>query len=76
MAPPPVSAEDLPLARRASAFAFLVACYFFYSYAWNTVDVLRPYIRAAAGLSLQQAGLLYTFQSLGALVGALCIGQL
>lgn len=62
--------------RRASAFAFLVACYFFYSYAWNTVDVLRPYIRASAGLSLQEAGLLYTCQSLGALIGALCIGQL
>ena len=58
------------------AFGFLVVCYAFYSYAWNTVDLLRPYIRAAAGLSLQQAGLLYTSQSLGALIGALCIGQL
>lgn len=69
-------AEDLPLARRVVAFAFIATCYLFYSYAWNTVDVLRPYIRAAAGLSLQQAGLLYTCQSLGALLGALSIGQL
>ena len=76
MVPPVLRAEDLPLTRRAFAFAFLVACYFFYSYAWNTVDVLRPYIRASAGLGLQEAGLLYTCQSLGALIGALCIGQL
>ena len=69
-------AEDIPLPRRVLAFGFLVVCYAFYSYAWNTVDLLRPYIRAAAGLSLQQAGLLYSAQSLGALLGALCIGQL
>jgi MFS family permease len=72
----PVRAEDLPLARRAVAFAFLALAYVFYSYAWNTVDVLRPYIRTSAGLSLTQAGLLYTAQSLGALAGALVIGQL
>lgn len=71
-----VRAEDLPLARRVGAFAFLALAYLFYSYAWNTVDVLRPYMRASAGLSLGQAGLLYTAQSLGALVGALLIGQL
>lgn len=72
----PVRAEDLPLARRLVGFAFLALAYVFYSYAWNTVDVLRPYMRSSAGLTLNQAGLLYTAQSLGALVGALCIGQL
>jgi MFS family permease len=71
-----VRAEDLPLARRAMAFAFLALAYVFYSYAWNTVDVLRPYIRTSAGLTLGQAGLMYTAQSLGALAGALVIGQL
>lgn len=55
---------------------FIAVGYASYSDAWNMVDLRRPYIRAAAGLSLQQAGLLYTFQSLGALLGALCIGQL
>ncbi len=72
----PPRAEEIPLRRRLLAFGFIAVCYAFYSYAWNTVDVLRPYIRAAAGLSLQQAGLLYTCQSLGALLGALVIGQL
>ena len=74
--PPAVRAEDIPMARRVLAFALILLGYIFYSYAWNTVDVLRPYIRAAAGLSLQQAGFLYSAQSLGALAGALLIGQL
>jgi len=73
---PLVRAEDIPLPRRLIAFALILLGYIFYGYAWNTVDVLRPYIRAAAGLSLQQAGLLYSAQSMGALAGALLIGQL
>ena len=74
--PAMVRAEDIPIARRVAAFVLIVCGYTFYSYAWNTVDLLRPYIRASAGLSLQQAGLLYSAQSLGALAGALLIGQL
>lgn len=73
---PRVRAEELPLARRLLAFGVILAGYVCYSYAWNTVDVLRPYIRAAAGLSLQEVGLLYSAQSLGALLGALTLGQL
>ena len=71
-----VRAEEIPLPRRVAAFVLIVCGYTFYSYAWNTVDLLRPYIRAAAHLTLQQAGLLYSAQSLGALAGALLIGQL
>ncbi len=72
----PIRAEDIPLARRVAAFALILLGYVFYSFAWNTVDTLRPYIREAAGLSMQQAGFLYSAQSLGALAGALLIGQL
>ena len=71
-----VRAEDIPLVRRVLAFALILLGYIFYSYAWNTVDLLRPYIRQAAGLSLQEAGLLYSAQSLGALAGAVLIGQM
>ena len=46
---PLVRAEDIPLPRRLLAFALILLGYIFYSYAWNTVDVLRPYIRAASG---------------------------
>ena len=76
IAAPLVHAEDLSLARRVCAFGLILLGYVFYSYAWNTVDILRPYIRQSSGLSLQEAGLLYSAQSLGALIGAPVIGQL
>ncbi len=69
-------AEDIPLARRLIAFAFFLYADFFYGWAWNTVDVLRPYMRDSLGLTLQQAGALYSAQSAGALIGAIVIGQL
>lgn len=70
-----IRAEDLPRSRRIMAFAMLLLGYFFYSYAWNTVDVLRPYIQSAADLTLQEVGWLYSAQSLGALVGAIILAQ-
>ena len=69
-------AEDLSVARRLAALGFLALAYIFYSWAWNTVDVLRPYIAADLGLSLTQAGSLYSLQALGALCGAVINGQL
>ena len=67
---------DLPLSRRLTAFGFLLIAEFFYGWAWNTVDVLRPLFRASLGLSLPQAGSAYSAQGAGALIGALSIGQL
>ena len=49
---------------------------FFYGWSWNTVDVLRPQIRDSLGLTLTQAGSAYTAQSLGALLGAVILGQI
>jgi MFS family permease len=68
-------AEDLTKARRIGALAFVLIGYFCYAWAWNTVDILRPYIRDSVGLSLSQSGWLYTMQSSGALVGAVILGQ-
>jgi MFS family permease len=69
-------AESIPLRRRVIAFAFLLTAYFCYAWSWNTVDVLRPYIAESLGLSLTQAGTLYSVQALGALIGAIVNGQL
>lgn len=69
-------AEDIPLPRRLAAFAFFMVADFFYGWAWNTVDVLRPDIRDALNLSLTQAGSMYSAQALGALIGAIIIAQL
>lgn len=69
-------AEDIPFSRRLIAFCFVLVFDFFYGWSWNTVDLLRPDIRAAFGLSLSDVSLMYTAQSAGALVGAVVIGQL
>ena len=69
-------AEDMSRLRRLGALAFLALAYIFYSWAWNTVDVLRPYIASDLRLSLTQSGSLYSLQALGALVGAVINGQL
>lgn len=70
-----IRAETLPSARRYGALAFLMLAYFFYAWAWNTVDILRPYIRDSVGMTTQQSGWLYSIQSAGALVGAVVMGQ-
>ena len=69
-------AEDIPFSRRVVSFVFLMIFDFYYGWAWNTVDVLRPDIRSALALTLREAALMYTAQSAGALVGAVVIGQL
>ena len=69
-------AEELPLRRRVVAFVFFMVADFFYGWSWNTVDVLRPDIRAALRLTLTEAGSMYSAQGAGALIGAIIIGQL
>ncbi len=68
-------ADELTFGRRVTALAFLMLAYFFYAWAWNTVDILRPYIRDSVGMTTQQSGWLYSIQSAGALVGAVVMGQ-
>lgn len=72
----PAPASFPPLRRAVVAFAFLMLAEFFYSWAWNSVDVLRPFMRDSLGLSLTQAGSGYSAQGAGALIGAVVIGQL
>ena len=72
---PWVRAEDIPVQRRTLAFLFLMAADFFYGWAWNTVDVLRPFLRESLNLTLPQAGTMYSAQGMGALVGAVVLGQ-
>ena len=70
-----LNAADLSTARRYSALGFLLVAYFCYAWSWNTVDILRPYIKASLQLTLTESGSLYTIQSVGALVGAVVMGQ-
>jgi MFS family permease len=70
-----IKASDLSLAYRVGALGFLLVAYFCYAWSWNTVDILRPFIKDSLGLSLTQSGSLYTLQSAGAIVGAVVMGQ-
>ena len=78
MVEPTMSAEAAPLTqrRRLLIFAALMIGEFLYGWAWNSVDVLRPFQRTALGLTLVQAGSTYSAQGAGALIGAVLIGQL
>lgn len=69
------NATDLSNARRSAALAFLLIGYFFYAWSWNTVDILRPYIQDELDLTLTQSGSLYTVQAIGAIFGAVVMGQ-
>jgi MFS family permease len=70
-----IRAEDISRSRRIAALAFLLVGYFFYAWSWNTVDILRPYIQEELDLSLTQSGSLYTVQAIGAILGAVVMGQ-
>ena len=70
-----IRADELGLPRRALALGFLLVAYFFYAWSWNTIDILRPYIKESLGLTLTESGSAYTLQSIGALVGAVVMGQ-
>ena len=71
-----IDAKTIPLSKRIIALAFLLIAYFFYAWSWNTVDILRPYIKDSLGLSLTQSGSLYTLQAIGAIAGAVVMGQI
>jgi MFS family permease len=70
-----IRAQDFSQPRRFAALAFLLVAYFFYAWSWNTVDILRPYIKESLKLTDLQAGSSYTLQSIGAIIGAVVMGQ-
>ena len=70
-----VRAQDLSRLRRYMALGFLLIAYFCYAWSWNTVDILRPYIKESLNLTLTESGSLYSLQSVGAIVGAVVMGQ-
>lgn len=71
-----VGLGETTFSRQLLIFVLILLCEFFYGWAWNTVDVLRPYIRQSLGLSLIQAGSAYSAQGAGALIGAIILGQM
>ena len=70
-----INAADISQSRRIAALLFLLVGYFFYAWSWNTVDILRPYIQEELSLTLTETGSLYTVQAIGAIIGAVIMGQ-
>lgn len=58
--------------QRVAAYLAILVGYFFYCYNFVIIDYVRPYIvEAYEGISLSDTAQFYTWQSVGALIGAL-----
>ncbi|WED21138.1 MFS transporter [Vibrio sp. JC009] len=64
--------NEVPLVQRIAAYLAILVGYFFYCYNFVIVDYVRPYIvEAYDGITLADTAQFYTWQSVGALIGAL-----
>ncbi|MDG3086159.1 MFS transporter [Vibrio hannami] len=64
--------NEVPLIQRIAAYLAILVGYFFYCYNFVIIDYVRPYIvEAYEGISLADTAQFYTWQSVGALIGAL-----
>ncbi len=64
--------SEVPMIQRVAAYAAILVGYFFYCYNFVIIDYVRPYIvEAYDGISLSDTAQFYTWQSVGALIGAL-----
>ncbi|HIF8990595.1 TPA: MFS transporter, partial [Vibrio cholerae] len=63
---------EVPMIQRVAAYLAILVGYFFYCYNFVIIDYVRPYIvEAYEGISLSDTAQFYTWQSVGALIGAL-----
>lgn len=64
--------SEVSTVQRVAAYLAILVGYFFYCYNFVIIDYVRPYIvEAYDGISLANTAQLYTWQSVGALIGAL-----
>ncbi|KFI11637.1 MFS transporter [Vibrio coralliilyticus] len=64
--------SEVPIIQRVTAYLAILVGYFFYCYNFVIIDYVRPYIvEAYGGISLSDTAQFYTWQSVGALIGAL-----
>ena len=64
--------SEVPMIQRVAAYLTILVGYFFYCYNFVIIDYVRPYIvEDYDGISLADTAQFYTWQSLGALIGAL-----
>ncbi|HFG1984381.1 TPA: MFS transporter [Vibrio cholerae] len=64
--------SEVPMIQRVAAYLAILVGYFFYCYNFVIIDYVRHYIvEAYDGISLSDTAQFYTWQSVGALIGAL-----
>lgn len=64
--------SEVPMIQRVAAYLAILVGYFFYCYNFVIIDYVRPYIvDAYDGINLADTAQFYTWQSVGALIGAL-----
>ncbi|RBM66875.1 MFS transporter [Vibrio tarriae] len=64
--------SEVPMIQRVAAYLAILVGYFFYCYNFVIIDYVCPYIvEAYDGISLSDTAQFYTWQSVGALIGAL-----
>ncbi len=64
--------SEVPMIQRVAAYLAILVGYFFYCYNFVIIDYVRPYIvEAYEGISLSDTAQFYTWQSVGARIGAL-----
>ena len=64
--------SEVPMIQRVAAYLVILIGYFFYCYNFVIIDYVRPYIvDAYDGINLADTAQFYTWQSIGALIGAL-----
>jgi len=64
--------SEVPMTQRIAAYIAILVGYFFYCYNFVIIDYVRPYIvEEFDNISLADTAQFYTWQSVGALIGAL-----
>jgi MFS family permease len=64
--------SEVPMIQRVAAYLAILVGYFFYCYNFVIIDYVRPYIvDAYDSINLADTAQFYTWQSIGALIGAL-----
>lgn len=67
--------KDLSVVRRFTAYAAILAVYFFYCYNFSLLSILGPLLTKTYGFTQTQFSFLFSLQSWGLLVGTLVAGN-
>ncbi|ONI38398.1 MFS transporter [Candidatus Epulonipiscium fishelsonii] len=62
--------STIPMSKRLLAYLTILVGYFFYCYNFSVIDYVRPFLVEDYGMTMEQTALFYTWQSVGAMIGA------